>query len=467
MKAVIQHLRNVALLHKSDSPSDGQLLEAFLTRREEAAFTALLRRHGPMVMGVCRRVLRNSHDAEDAFQATFLVLARKAATVKPRDMVGNWLYGVACRTAMKARAMSVKRRAKESQAKGATRAEPSGNGSSEELLARLDYELSRLHDKYRVPIVLCELEGKPRKEAARLLGLPEGTLSWRLAHAKKLLARRLSRYGTLAVAALLAESAASAQLSPALLQATVQAVLKAVVVPGHVVALTEGVLKAMFLTKLKMTVCAAGLMLLAGLAATGLTSYRATAQQPMQETSYYLVRDGRSQADDLEALRLEIEALRKSLQATRERVKSLEQEVNVLKGQRGGSSGAIRGAGPQGITSSSAEKGQPRSNGPGLFGPKTETRPDPRGGADAKTDEKPHDTRRSTNGSSFQSPSELNRRLFERRMGADDPLVAAEAALTRLRRNPDDKEAADALEHALKRMKAKEQGSGLPPRRVN
>src|SRR5438132_10808010 len=110
MKAVIRHLRRAALLDPRGGPGDGQLLEAFLGRRDEAAFEALLRRHGPMVLGVCRRVLGNADDAEDAFQATFLVLVRKAATVRPREMVGNWLYGVAYRTAMKVRAMNAKRR---------------------------------------------------------------------------------------------------------------------------------------------------------------------------------------------------------------------------------------------------------------------------------------------------------------------------------------------------------------------
>src|SRR5204863_1513808 len=119
-------------------------------------------------------------------QATFLVLIRKAASLRSRELVGNWLYGVAYRTAMKARAMSAKRRTKEKQAREAVRSEPAAGEVSEELLARLDAELSRLPDKYRVPVVLCDLEGKTRREAARLLGLPEGTLSWQLARAKQL-----------------------------------------------------------------------------------------------------------------------------------------------------------------------------------------------------------------------------------------------------------------------------------------
>src|SRR5919198_1974720 len=195
MKAVIRHLRRAALLQAGDSLTDGQLLESFLTGRDEAAFEVLLRRHGPMVLGVCRRVLGNADDADDAFQATFLVLVRKAATVRPRETVGNWLYGVAYRTAQKARVMNAKRRTKEKQARERRRPEPPGDAVPEELLPRVEAELTRLPDKYGVPVVLGDLGGKGRGEAARLLGLPEGTLSWRLAQAKKMLARKLSRHG--------------------------------------------------------------------------------------------------------------------------------------------------------------------------------------------------------------------------------------------------------------------------------
>src|SRR5581483_4644935 len=148
MREVIRHLRRAALLHKGDGPSDGQLLESFLARREEIAFEALLRRHGPMVLGVCQRVLRNVHDAEDAFQATFLVLARKASSVMPREMVGSWLYGVAYRTEMKARTMNAKRRTKERLAGERSRSDSSAD---EGLLEQLDHELNRLPEKYRIP----------------------------------------------------------------------------------------------------------------------------------------------------------------------------------------------------------------------------------------------------------------------------------------------------------------------------
>src|SRR5690242_17329580 len=111
----IRHLRQAVLRHDRAAWTDGQLLTAFLDQQDEAAFTALVRRHGPMVFGVCRRVVRNHHDAEDAFQATFLVLARKASSVKPRDRAANWLHGVALRTALKAQAMTAKRRGREKQ----------------------------------------------------------------------------------------------------------------------------------------------------------------------------------------------------------------------------------------------------------------------------------------------------------------------------------------------------------------
>ena len=323
MKSVLHHLRKVALASGLEDLSDAQLLEAFFSRREGQAFEVLLRRHGPMVFGVCRRVLRSDPDAEDAFQATFLVFLRKASSLRSRELLASWLYGVAYRTAMNARKMNRKRQAKEKQARARPLSEPSADGANEELLAQLDYELNRLPDKYRVPLVLCELDGRSRREAARMLGLPEGTLSWRLAQAKKLLALRLSRYGTVALAALLAEGVATARPSDILLKSTADAVLKAGAVPAQVLILTQGILKAMLLTKLRNTALAAGLMLLAAIGATGLT-YRATAQQVNPGPDRGTARQNRPPADDPESLRREIEALRQELRAARERLKTLE-----------------------------------------------------------------------------------------------------------------------------------------------
>jgi RNA polymerase sigma factor (sigma-70 family) len=254
--------------------SDGQLLERYLSRREEAAFEALVRRHGPMVLGVCQRILRNGHDAEDAFQATFLVLVRKAATIHPREQVGNWLYGVAYRTALKAKTMAAKQSARE-------RIRPPQEHAMDEPCADwlpvLDQELSQLPDKYRVPIVLCDLEGKTRKNAARMLGWPEGTLSTRLTRARALLGQRLRWRGvTLSGGGIglgLAGNAVSATLPPALVAGTVQAgtcfasgqIAVAGSVSARVLTLTEGVLKAMLLMKLKTPLAVGVALLILGL----------------------------------------------------------------------------------------------------------------------------------------------------------------------------------------------------------
>jgi RNA polymerase sigma factor (sigma-70 family) len=259
MNRVLHSLRRAALRCADNGMTDRQLLERFLTEREEAAFEALLRRHGPMVLGVCRRVLDGLHDAEDAFQATFLVLVRKASSIAQRDTVGNWLYGVAYRTAQKARVAAAKRRMKEKQV---ARPEALPEEVWQQVRPLLDLELNRLPDKYREPIVLCDLEGATRKEAAQRLGWPEGTLSGRLSRARQLLARRLARHGlTLsvgAVAGALSGNAALAAVPAPLVSSTVRAAALVAVGPtttgalsAPVAALLEGVLHAMLMTKMK------------------------------------------------------------------------------------------------------------------------------------------------------------------------------------------------------------------------
>jgi RNA polymerase sigma factor (sigma-70 family) len=226
LRGVIQTLRR-ATLPEEAGLSDGQLLESYVRSREEAAFAALVHRHGPMVWGVCRRVLRGHQDAEDAFQATFLVLARKAAAVVPREMVANWLYGVAHRTALKARATAARRGARERQV--AAMPEPAGERQQlwDDLQPLLDQELSRLPHKYRAVLVLCHLEGKTRKEAARQLRVPEGTVGSRLATARGMLAKRLARRGLAvsgaALAAVLAPKGASASVPISVAFATIRA----------------------------------------------------------------------------------------------------------------------------------------------------------------------------------------------------------------------------------------------------
>ncbi len=246
--------------------TDGQLLDRFIARREETVFRAILMRHGAMVWGVCRRILGNHHDAEDAFQATCLVLARKAASVFPREKLGPWLHGVATRTAIKARQNRSKRESSElvEECESAVTDE----NAFADLRAALDRALNRLPEKYRVPIVLCELEGKSHREAAETLGWPIGTVSGRLSRGKSLLADRLTRSGvTLSVGSLAAvlSSDARASMPSRLIEATVHAgcfVLSAAdeagVVTGTVLGLTEEVTRAMMVTKLKMLVATVG-----------------------------------------------------------------------------------------------------------------------------------------------------------------------------------------------------------------
>src|SRR5262249_38658907 len=193
-------------------------------RKEESAFEALVRRHGPMVLGVCRRILHNAQDAEDAFQATFLVLLRKAPSIARREVLGSWLYTVAYRTATRARALRHRRRAKgRGEGEGATPQAP-GESPWGELAPLLDREVSRLPDRYRGPLVLCHLQGKSRQDVARQLGLPAGTVSSRLARGRQMLRKRLARQGvalsTGALAALLSEGAALAALPGPLVAGT-------------------------------------------------------------------------------------------------------------------------------------------------------------------------------------------------------------------------------------------------------
>jgi len=255
--------------------SDGELLERFVTRRDEAAFAAIVERHGPMVLGVCRRTLRNNHDAEDAFQASFLVLARKASSVEPREMVANWLYGVAFQTAVKARAIAIRQRARERQTEGMPEPEAAPQTGWDELQPLLDEELSRLPDKYRVPIVLCLLEGMSHREAASRLGWPEGTLSGRLSRTKALLASRLARRGLAfsggSLFALMSQNSASASVPASLMSATARtACLFAAgqaVATGEIVALTQGVLTSMLLSNIMMrSSVVMGLTVIVGLA---------------------------------------------------------------------------------------------------------------------------------------------------------------------------------------------------------
>jgi RNA polymerase sigma factor (sigma-70 family) len=290
MSEVIQHVRRAVLLRAGAGLTDGQLLADYLSRRDEAALATLVRRHGPMVWGVCRRVLRNYHDAEDAFQATFLLFVRKAASIASRDLLANWLYGVAHQTALNARRTGAKRRARERQVAEMPEPETVPQERWHDLRPLLDQELSRLPDKYRLPIVLCDLEGVTRKEAARQLGVPEGTVAGRLARARTMLARRFARHGLVLsgglLAVLLAQNGASAGVPTSVVSSTIKAATlltagqgaAASMISAHVAALTEGVLKTMLLTKFKTATVVLAVALLG--TGAGWLTHQALAEKP-------------------------------------------------------------------------------------------------------------------------------------------------------------------------------------------
>ncbi len=249
--------------------SDGELVERFRSSHEEAAIAALIRRHGPMVLGVCRRVLRNPHDADDAFQATFLVFVRKARSLSRTEQVAAWLHGVAYRTSLKARSIVARRRRRETQVVELPHPDARREAMDGDLRPLLDEELHRLPEKYRVALVLCELEGRGRKEVAEQLGWAEGTLSSRLARGREMLRRHLVRRGfTLAGSGALA-ALLTAEVSPALAAGLVRTCMASitsraaldVVASAPVAHLTQGVLRNMFFSKtrvvLAMAVCLA------------------------------------------------------------------------------------------------------------------------------------------------------------------------------------------------------------------
>jgi RNA polymerase sigma factor (sigma-70 family) len=258
MNRVIDQLRQMIPPTDSEGPSDGQLLDRLVAGRDEAAFTAIVRRHGPMVLGVCQRVAGNLHDAEDAFQATFLVLAKKADTLSRRDLVANWLYGVARRISMKFRGVACRRRLREQAIDDIAELPIGAADEWDDLRAVLDEEIGRLPERYRSPVILCELQCQSRREVARQLAIPEGTLSSRLASARRILARRLAGRGiSLSLTSLLAvlcEGAAGAVVRSSLVRSTVIAAVGDVPegrVPSRVAALAQGAMHSMYFTRLK------------------------------------------------------------------------------------------------------------------------------------------------------------------------------------------------------------------------
>jgi RNA polymerase sigma factor (sigma-70 family) len=273
--------------------SDGQLLDSFVHRGDEAALAAIVKRHAPMVWGVCRRLLHRHHDAEDAFQATFLVLVRKAVTIRDKESLANWLYGVGRQTAIRLRAIVARQYRREEQVMNVIEPAVSEPVSDNELPAMLYQELSALPKKYRILLILCDLEGKSRKAVARQLGCPEGTVKGRLARARAMLAKRVSRRG-LAVqggtlAMMLSQNASTARVPPTVVSSAIDVVTRFAVgqtisgtISTQVTDLTRGVLKTMLLNKLKMLTLTL-LILIGTMGASGWLFRIDAAEQPTSQ----------------------------------------------------------------------------------------------------------------------------------------------------------------------------------------
>ena len=315
----------LAFLHRlggaPTSESDAELLERFVAGGDEVAFSSLLRRHGPLVWGVCRRVLAEEHAAEDAFQATFLVLVRKARSVSKRASVRSWLYGVALRVAVRARQReNVRRRCEQNVPLQQSNDAP----ASSDVRPILDEEIGHLPEKYRLPVILCYLEGMTNDEAARQLNCPRGTIAIRLARARDRLRARLIRRGlalsAATLTAMLADSAMSAAVPPSLSIQASKAIL-AGTAPASITALAEGVLHTMFVSKIKTTL--AVMLALAVVGGAGFCTIYLHGQGQVQHTPDRFPRKG---VPDTKTPAKSAEAIRKLL---KERRDMAELEVKV------------------------------------------------------------------------------------------------------------------------------------------
>lgn len=291
---LLKHVRKILTAQEIEQLTDRELLRRFAQERDEAAFAALVRRHGPMILHACQRVLHNWHDAEDAFQATFLVLARKAGSRKWEESVSTWLYLVAYRLALKIQASRVRPFMHRPRPVEHSTENPLEVASDREVSGLLDEELSRLPEKCRAPLVLCSLEGFTRDEAARHLGWSLGTFRRRLEQGRALLRQRLERRG-LPVSAVLAallgsEETTRATVPLALTQSAVQMGMQTALgkaVPGAIVAsraavLAEGVMKGMWFFKAKIALAAVLVLGIAG-AGAGFALQQAAARKSAEQ----------------------------------------------------------------------------------------------------------------------------------------------------------------------------------------
>ena len=291
LNGVLHHVRILAALQTDRALGDPELLQRFVERHDEAAFTVLIERHGPMVLGVCRRALQHAQDAEDACQATFLVFARKAGSIRKKASLGSWLHGIACRVAANLRRQRIRRQKREQRA-----AAPAATGETalhwHEVQTVLDEELQHLPERLRAPLLLCYWEGKTRDEAAEQLGVSAGKLHGILERGRALLRGRLTQRGLTLSAALCASFVAAgparAALTPTLVVSATKAGLAIAAgeslspsqVSSQVLALTKEVLTSMFLTKLKIASVSVLCVGLAAALACGAFATPGSAQNP-------------------------------------------------------------------------------------------------------------------------------------------------------------------------------------------
>ena len=292
---LLHYLRRLKSGKAGDSALDDMhLLHRFLTQRDESAFTTLVQRYGAMVWGLCARRLGETPEAEDAFQATFLVLVRKAASLRGPQQLGPWLYGVAYRTALKLQGQRARRAARETPLPEQI-VDKHSESIGSDLGPVLDEEINRLPTKYRLPVLLCYLQGLSSEEAAQRLGCAKGTVFSRLSRARDLLRRRLVRRGVDVsagvLAAVLADNAVLRAAPPlALREITIRAsLLLAAGTTGQTLsatlaALVEGVVRSMFLSKVKFIAIVVLTVVIAG-AGTGFLGYRSDAQTPSSKSS--------------------------------------------------------------------------------------------------------------------------------------------------------------------------------------
>jgi RNA polymerase sigma factor (sigma-70 family) len=333
--SVIHYLRRIVPDSSVDDLQDQELLGRFLRRQDDAAFTILLRRHGPMIMGICRRLLSHDADVEDVFQATWLALVLKARSIRKRQSLASWLYGVAYRSALKARAAAARRHRLDRVLIDAPVSPAIDELAQAELRTVLDEEVQRLAGRYQKPVVLCYFEGMTYTDAARALGVAAGTVASRLARARELLRKRLARRGFMLSAGLLgtllAPEGTAAPVPMALAERSMQTAKLvamgkplAAVVPVQITTLVKGVQKTMLVTKIAVVtalVCAFGL---AGSGAGVLTSRISSAR----------TFDG-EQTNEIQALRQELKEAKQEIDRLRQTLQQQQAKEKHPKLYRG------------------------------------------------------------------------------------------------------------------------------------